>query len=100
MIGQTASVPVRGWVGASEADVPDEELEHWIVSWPGQVPRKARAAAAAVVKQRTRTALASVAKEKATATTKPKALASVPARRTGAASTPTLPKASAKRASK
>ncbi len=34
-----AGISARGRVGASEADVPDEELEHWIVKWPGQVPR-------------------------------------------------------------
>lgn len=40
-----AGVSVRGRVGASESDVPDAELEHWIVKWPGQVPRAASRAA-------------------------------------------------------
>jgi len=71
-----AGVSVRGKVGASEADVPDEELENWIVKWPGQVPKAARAAAAAVAKERT----------------------SVPARRTGTASAHVVAKT--KRASK
>ena len=37
-----AGVSVRGRVGASEVDVPDDGLEDWIVNWPLQVPRKAR----------------------------------------------------------
>lgn len=38
-----AGVSVRGRVGACESQVPDEELENWIVRWPGLVPKKARA---------------------------------------------------------
>ena len=38
----TAGVSVRGRVGASEADVPDEELEEHIVSWPLKLPKGAR----------------------------------------------------------
>jgi len=53
-MGQTVIVPVRGRVGASEADVPDEELEHWIVSWPGKVPKAAARAAASRAKSRIR----------------------------------------------
>jgi uncharacterized cysteine cluster protein YcgN (CxxCxxCC family) len=37
-----AGVSVRGRVGLSEEDVPDEELERHVVSWPGRVPRQAR----------------------------------------------------------
>jgi len=36
-------VSVRGKVGASEKDVSDDQLENWIVKWPGQVPKAARA---------------------------------------------------------
>lgn len=64
-----AAVSVRGKVGASEADVPDAELENWIVKWPGQVPRGAKA------KEPTRAA-ASLAKGQArVATPKAKAVA-------------------------
>jgi len=38
-----AGISVRGRVAASEVDVPDEELENYIVSWPGKVPKAARA---------------------------------------------------------
>jgi len=44
----TAGVSVKGRVGACETQVPDEELEKWIVGWPGKVPRGAKAAAANV----------------------------------------------------
>ena len=37
-----AGVSVRGRVGASEKDVPDEELEDHIVSWPLKLPKRAR----------------------------------------------------------
>jgi uncharacterized cysteine cluster protein YcgN (CxxCxxCC family) len=37
-----AGISVRGRVAASEADVPDEELEKFIVSWPGRWPKGAR----------------------------------------------------------
>jgi uncharacterized cysteine cluster protein YcgN (CxxCxxCC family) len=41
----TAGVSVRGRVGESEEHVPDAELEHWIVKWPGRVPKAAKSAA-------------------------------------------------------
>jgi uncharacterized protein len=37
-----AGVSVRGRVTASEADVPDDRLEGYIVSWPGKWPKGAR----------------------------------------------------------
>ncbi len=37
-----AGVSVRGRVRASEDDVPDAELENYIVNWPGKVPKGAR----------------------------------------------------------
>ena len=37
-----AGVSVRGRVGSSEKDVPDEELEDHIVSWPLKLPKRAR----------------------------------------------------------
>jgi uncharacterized cysteine cluster protein YcgN (CxxCxxCC family) len=37
-----AGISVRGRVKASEDDVPDEDLEDWIVSWPVKVPKAAR----------------------------------------------------------
>jgi len=37
-----AGVSVRGRVGASEADVPDEDLEDHIVNWPLKLPKRAR----------------------------------------------------------
>ena len=39
-----AGISVRGRVAASESTVPDDELEEHIVSWPGKVPKRARAA--------------------------------------------------------
>ena len=39
-----AGVSVRGRVTASEAAVPDDRLEEYIVSWPGKWPRGARRA--------------------------------------------------------
>ena len=42
-----AGISVRGRVAASEATVPDDKLEDHIVSWPGKVPKAARAAKAA-----------------------------------------------------
>jgi hypothetical protein len=33
---------VRGRVTASEADVPDEKLEEYIVAWPGKWPKGSR----------------------------------------------------------
>jgi len=33
---------VRGRVGASEDEVPDEELEDRIVNWPLKLPKAAR----------------------------------------------------------
>jgi uncharacterized cysteine cluster protein YcgN (CxxCxxCC family) len=47
-----AGISVRGRVGACESQVPDEELENWIVSWPGRVPKGAGRAAPAAVKGR------------------------------------------------
>jgi hypothetical protein len=37
-----AGVSVRGRVKANERDVPDEELEDHIVSWPLKLPKRAR----------------------------------------------------------
>lgn len=37
-----AGISVRGRVAASEADVPDDRLEEYIVSWPGKWPKGAR----------------------------------------------------------
>ncbi|MFN3350879.1 YcgN family cysteine cluster protein [Pseudorhodoplanes sp.] len=36
-----AGISVRGRVGACESVVPDEELENWVVAWPGRVPKGA-----------------------------------------------------------
>ncbi len=36
-----AGISVRGRVGACESKVPDEELENWIVAWPGRLPKAA-----------------------------------------------------------
>jgi uncharacterized cysteine cluster protein YcgN (CxxCxxCC family) len=41
----SAGISVRGRVGACETKVPDDELENWIVSWPGRVPKAAAARA-------------------------------------------------------
>jgi uncharacterized cysteine cluster protein YcgN (CxxCxxCC family) len=38
----TAGVSVRGRVGASESEVPDDLLEDHIVSWPLRLPKRAR----------------------------------------------------------
>ena len=38
----SAGISVRGRVGASEDEVPDEELEDRIVSWPVRIPKAAR----------------------------------------------------------
>ena len=38
----TAGVSVRGRVYASEVNVPDSELEDYIVSWPLKLPKRAR----------------------------------------------------------
>ena len=38
----TAGVSVRGRVHASEAQVPDDMLEDYIVSWPLKLPKRAR----------------------------------------------------------
>ena len=37
-----AGVSVRSHVVASEKDVPDEDLEEHIVSWPLKLPKRAR----------------------------------------------------------
>jgi hypothetical protein len=47
-----AGISVRGRVGASESQVPDAELENWIVSWPGRVPKAAAKPAASDAKKR------------------------------------------------
>lgn len=47
-----AGISVKGRVGACETQVPDEELEKWIVSWPGRVPKAAAKPAAAHAKRR------------------------------------------------
>ena len=38
----TAGISVRGRVRASEAEVSDDALEDYIVSWPLKVPKRAR----------------------------------------------------------
>jgi hypothetical protein len=38
----SAGVSVRGRVRASESQVPDEELEDYIVSWPLRLTKRAR----------------------------------------------------------
>jgi hypothetical protein len=38
----TAGVSVRGRVRDSEVNVPDADLEDYIVSWPLKLPKKAR----------------------------------------------------------
>ena len=40
-----AGVSVRGRVSASEADVPDDKLEDYLVTWPLKVPKAARRSA-------------------------------------------------------
>jgi uncharacterized cysteine cluster protein YcgN (CxxCxxCC family) len=45
-----AGISVRGRVGACESQVPDAELENWIVSWPGKVPKAAAKPAASGAK--------------------------------------------------
>ncbi len=47
-----AGISVRGRVGACESQVPDEELEKWIVSWPGKLPKAAAQPAAPRSKRR------------------------------------------------
>ena len=37
-----AGISVRGRLSGSEADIPDEELEDHIVSWPQKMPKAAR----------------------------------------------------------
>jgi hypothetical protein len=37
-----AGISVRGRLGAEEKDVPDEELENHIVTWPLKIPKRAR----------------------------------------------------------
>jgi uncharacterized cysteine cluster protein YcgN (CxxCxxCC family) len=37
-----AGVSVRGRIRATELEVPDEELEDYIVNWPLKLPRRAR----------------------------------------------------------
>jgi hypothetical protein len=50
----TAGVSVRGRVTASEADVPDEKLEEYIVAWPGKWPKGARGSVAPSGQERAR----------------------------------------------
>jgi len=38
----TAGVSVRGRVRATELEVPDDQLEDYIVAWPLKLPRRAR----------------------------------------------------------
>jgi hypothetical protein len=44
-------VSVRGRVSASEADVPDEKLEEYIVGWPGKWPKGSRGGVAPAGKE-------------------------------------------------
>jgi hypothetical protein len=37
-----AGISVRGRVKASEEDVPEDQLEDWIVNWPLRTPKSAR----------------------------------------------------------
>ncbi|MGY3561308.1 putative cysteine cluster protein YcgN (CxxCxxCC family) [Bradyrhizobium sp. USDA 4463] len=37
-----AGVSVRGRVAGTEVEIPDDELEHYLVQWPGQLPKRAR----------------------------------------------------------
>ena len=37
-----AGVSVRGRVAANEKDVPDADLEEYVVAWPGKWPKGAR----------------------------------------------------------
>jgi uncharacterized cysteine cluster protein YcgN (CxxCxxCC family) len=46
-----AGISVRGRVGACESRVPDEELDKWIVSWPGKLPKAAAQPAASNAKK-------------------------------------------------
>lgn len=39
---RAAGISVHGRIGACESQVPDEELENWIVNWPGKLPKKSR----------------------------------------------------------
>lgn len=76
-----AGISVRGRVGACESQVPDEELENWIVGWPGKVPKAAakpatsnakkgagRAAAAEIKKAAAKSARPSLGKAGGSAT--------------------------------
>jgi hypothetical protein len=46
-----AGISVRGRVGACETKVPDDQLENWIVSWPGRLPKGAATPAASKAKR-------------------------------------------------
>ncbi|MCP3381765.1 MULTISPECIES: YcgN family cysteine cluster protein [unclassified Bradyrhizobium] len=37
-----AGVSVRGRVSGTEEGVPDDQLENYLVQWPGQIPKRAR----------------------------------------------------------
>jgi uncharacterized cysteine cluster protein YcgN (CxxCxxCC family) len=47
----TAGISCRGRISASEADVPDEELQDHIVNWPNRIPKAARFPKAKVKKK-------------------------------------------------
>ncbi len=47
-----AGISVRGRVGACESQVPDDQLDNWVVSWPGKVPKGAGKPAVAEEKRR------------------------------------------------
>jgi uncharacterized cysteine cluster protein YcgN (CxxCxxCC family) len=57
-----AGISVRGRVGACESQVPDDQLENWVVGWPGKLPKGAAKPAVAAVKKRAGKAVEAVAK--------------------------------------
>jgi hypothetical protein len=67
-----AGISVRGRVGACESQVPDEELENWIVSWPGRLPKAAAKPAASSAKKRAGRA-AALAVKRAAKSARPRA---------------------------
>jgi uncharacterized cysteine cluster protein YcgN (CxxCxxCC family) len=68
-----AGISVRGRVGACESQVPDEELESWIVSWPGKVPRAAAKPAGSRAEKRAgRRVVAAAKRKEGTAAATPK----------------------------
>jgi hypothetical protein len=60
-----AGISVRGRVGACETKVPDDQLENWIVSWPGRMPKAAAKPDASSAKKRAGRAAATPAASKA-----------------------------------